>query len=46
MCTSVLPLYMYVNYIHAWCPWRPEEGVDTLELELRMVMSHYVGTVD
>ena len=26
MCMNVLPAYMSVYHVHAWCPWRPEEG--------------------
>ena len=26
MYMGILPVYMYVYYVHAWCPQRPEEG--------------------
>ena len=32
-----------VQDTHTCCPWRSEEGIRSLELELQMVLSHYVG---
>lgn len=32
----------YVYLVHAWCPWRLE-GIDSLELQLRMLVNHHVG---
>lgn len=43
MFVNVLPACMYVYCRHAWYPQRPEEGVNPLELELSMVVSHHVG---
>lgn len=40
---SVLSACTFVRQMHGWCPRRPAEGVDALELELRMVVRHHVG---
>jgi hypothetical protein len=34
---------MYVYHIHAWYPWRSEEVLGPLDLELQMVVSLRVG---
>lgn len=34
---------MYVYHKHAWCLQRPGGAPDTLELELQMDVSFYVG---
>jgi hypothetical protein len=31
MCMNVLPPCMYVHHMHAWCPQRPEEGIECPE---------------
>ena len=36
---NVLPIGMHVHVEHALCPWRPEEGIRSLELELQAVVS-------
>lgn len=36
MCMDVLPASIRVYHVHAWCT-RPEEGVNSLELELQTV---------
>ena len=35
----VLPACMYVDHVHAGCPWQ----LDALELEIQMDVSHHVG---
>lgn len=40
---DVLPASKSVYHTSGWCPWRPEEALDFLELELQMVISHPVG---
>lgn len=43
MYESVLPEYMSAHPMHACCPWRPEGwGLDALELELQLVVSHHM----
>lgn len=42
--TSVLPACVYVHPVCAWLPERSDEGLDSVELELRMVVSHHMGT--
>lgn len=37
--TSVLPECMSVHCMYVWCPWRPKEGIDSLELEVWAVVS-------
>lgn len=39
----VVCLYVYVYQPCAWCPQRPEAGLDTLELEVQMGVSCRVG---
>lgn len=29
MCMCVLPVYMHVNHMHAWCPKRSEKGSES-----------------
>jgi hypothetical protein len=29
--------------MHAWCPWKSEEGIGHLELELQMIVSRLDG---
>ena len=33
---------MDVHCVHAWCLWRSEEGIGSLELQFQMVVSHQV----
>lgn len=40
---SILPTYMPVHHLGFWCVQEPEEGVESLELELQMAVSHHVG---
>lgn len=42
MCMDVLTTYMSVDHAHASCPWKPEEDINTLELQLQMRVSCYV----
>lgn len=42
MC-DYLPACVYVQPLCAWYTQRPEEGVGSLELDLWMVVIHYVG---
>lgn len=28
--SDILPAFIYVHCIHVWCPWRPEEGLQTM----------------
>lgn len=35
---------MYVHHAGAWSPWRSEEGLDPLELESQMTVTHQVST--
>lgn len=39
MCMSVLKAYMFVSCLYAWCPQKPEEGV-----ELQKIASYHVST--
>lgn len=42
ICTcECFPVGMYVHYEHVWCPQR-SKGTDSLELELRVFVNHYV----
>lgn len=34
----LLPACMYVYHVHAWCPWKQDEGV-----KMYVVVSLYVG---
>lgn len=38
-----LPACVSEPYVHAQYPWRPEEDVVSLGLELHMVLSHQMG---
>lgn len=38
---SVLPVYIYT--VHTWCLHSQKSVLDPLELELEVVVSHYVG---
>lgn len=40
---SVLPAWMYVHHLCAWCHWRSEESMDLLELW--MVVNLYVDAL-
>lgn len=40
---SVFPAQISVHYVHAWC--LKKRPLDHLELELYVVMSHYVGAM-
>lgn len=42
MCMGILPQYMYIYYMAAWFPGRPEEE-DPLELKLHMVVNVVTG---
>lgn len=35
VCIGVLPTYLSVYHVFAWCPRRPEEEADPLKLELQ-----------
>lgn len=43
MCMDVLITHMTVHYMHACYQQKPEDCVESLKLELRMVVSHQVG---
>lgn len=43
MYISILPACMSVLQVHVWYGWGPEEGIRSLELELQMVLSPYMG---
>lgn len=48
MCTAILPVCMSVYHVCAWCPRRPEEGMDRLdmlELEFQMGTSCVLQTL-
>lgn len=34
---------MSVYHMHGWCPWRQMRALDSLELELEMVLRLHVG---
>jgi hypothetical protein len=40
---SILSACVSVYHVHALCPQRPEEALDLLVLELRMVVRCHVG---
>lgn len=33
ICLRLLSACMYVYHVHAWCPWRPDEGVRSSRIE-------------
>jgi hypothetical protein len=37
---------MLVHYVHDYCPQRPEEGIQLPELELEIVVSCHMGTIE
>lgn len=39
MCMGILPTYMQVHHMRAWC-LRSEMGLDSLEMELQAIVSH------
>lgn len=39
----ILPVCMFCTTCTWWWPWRPEDDIRLLELELHMVMSLYIG---
>ena len=43
MCMSILPACMHVHHVHVCCPQGSEEGLDSLNMELQMALSHHVG---
>lgn len=36
-------MYVYVYPLHAWHSWKPDDGLDFLELVLQMVVICHVG---
>ena len=34
VCMGILPGYIFVYHMPAWCPWRPEEGVESSGTEV------------
>ena len=40
---TILPMGLSVYHLHAWSPWRPEEGSDTLVTEAADAVSFHVG---
>lgn len=46
MCMSVLPKCVCMHCMHMPNPQRLEEGCDSLELELQIVMGCHVGTLN
>lgn len=43
MCRSIWLVCMCVYHMLACCPWMSDRAFNQLELELWMVVSHYVG---
>lgn len=43
MWLCVLSPCLPVHHTHAWCPWRPEDGLGPLQLDLQTVVSCRVG---
>lgn len=39
---NVLPVFMYVHHMSAWCLQRSENGTALLKLEVGMILSHHV----
>lgn len=29
MCMNILPVWIYVHNVSAWCLWRPEDGISS-----------------
>lgn len=44
VCMSALPACLKAHHMCTWFPWRSEEGMGILELELLMVMNDNVGS--
>lgn len=40
---GVLSESLSVHHMCVWCPSKPEEGFDPLDLELEVAVSYYVG---
>lgn len=40
---SVLSVCMYMDQMHAWCPERPKEGIQSHGTEIRDVMNCHVS---
>lgn len=44
LCMSALSVCMHVHLIHAQYPQKSEEGLESLELELWIIVSYYMAT--
>jgi hypothetical protein len=42
ICMSLLPTSMYVHHMHAYCLWRSEVAVGSLELVLWILVNHHI----
>lgn len=42
MCVTILPTYMYLHHVHIWCLRKSEEGIESPETDLQMVVSQPV----
>lgn len=42
MYMDVLLACNYVHHMHFWFPWKSEEGIGELELELWMIVNYHV----
>lgn len=42
MCMNIFPVCICVHYMCAWHPWRSEEDIDALELELKTAVSYHL----
>lgn len=40
LCLSVLPITLSVYHVYAWCLWRSEKSIGSLELEFQIVMNY------
>lgn len=40
LCLSVWPITLSGYHVYAWCPWRSEESIGSLELEFQIVMNY------
>lgn len=41
---SFLTTCIYVHHVHTWCPWRPEDGIRSLNLAAASLVNHDVWT--
>lgn len=43
MCTAVCPAFMSMWHLHAWCLWKPEEGIASSGTGITDGLSHCVS---